>query len=386
MLNTMGERQSYVKNVSKGGRFTSGTWLSQICVVLLFALLSGCSGARDNGDPAEPSVPPNNGGINEAETVNLNDFPISPFQAQVVINEVSSQGNDEIEFLNLGTEAVDLSGWFYADSGWVPGDTLTEDHRYVFPAGTMLDGATYLVMRKDEAHTFGLSGSGDSVWLLDAERRVVDGVTWAASEAEPSLCRLPNGMGDFETCAQTTFGFRNQASASLDVEDAGVLDAGMLNDGGAGMDAGDTTDGGGGVPQPDAGMVTRAIVINEVSSSGDDVIELKNVGFESLDLSGWYVTDDSYDPADSTTFDKRYVLPAGISLAAGAYLALYKNTNHTFGLGGDDAVFLYDLNDELIDSCDWAADEASVSYCRIPDGSGTFRSCSTASFEASNTD
>ena len=71
-------------------------------------------------------------------------------------------------------------------------------------------------------------------------------------------------------------------------------------------------------------------------------------------------------------------------LEAGAYLTLYKNADHAFGLGGEDAVFLYDLNDDLVDLCDWAIDEASVSYCRIPDGTGTFRSCSTPRFDALN--
>lgn len=347
--------------------------------ICALAVTLGCSGAQmEDGNPNSSPGTTNNSPV--AASIDVNDLPSSPSQGQVVINEVSSQGDDEIEFLNLSSGSIDLSGWFYVDSSWAPGDVEADDHRFVFPEGTLLEAASYLVVRKNEAHTFGLSGSGDAIWLLDADGRVVDGVTWGADEAEPSFCRLPNGMGDFATCAAKSMGNRNESSAVQTSEDAGVLDGGLFVDGGF------AADGGNDVPDADAdaGVLYRTITINEVSSSGDDAIELKNVGQESIDLSGWYVTDDGYDPADSATFDKRYDLPAGTLLAASAYLTLYKNTNHTFGLGGDDAVFLYDRDDDLVDQCDWGIDEATVSYCRIPDGTGTFRSCSTPSFDTLN--
>lgn len=383
MVKTMRKSQTTHRNhfwAKRCNRFSALGYKIGICTG---ALMLGCSGAQveeENRNP--PTGTTNNPPVTAA--VSLNDLPSSPLQGQVVINELSSQGDDEIEFLNLSSGPIDLSGWFYVDRGWIPGNDLTDDHRFVFPDGTMIDAASYLVVRKNEAHTFGLSGSGDALWLLDAERQVVDGVTWGLSEAEPSLCRLPNGMGDFETCAAKTLGIRNESSVMPTAEDAGLLDGVLFVDGGEDIDGGFEVDGGNDVVDADAGVLSRAIIINEVSSSGDDAIELKNVGQESIDLSGWYVTDDSYDPSDSATFDKRYDLPAGTLLQAGAYLTLYKTTDHAFGLGGDDAVFLYDLNDDLMDQCDWAINEAAVSYCRIPDGTGAFRSCSTTSFDALN--
>ncbi|MFZ9890041.1 MAG: hypothetical protein ACO3JL_21295, partial [Myxococcota bacterium] len=76
--------------------------------------------------------------------------------------------------------------------------------------------------------------------------------------------------------------------------------------------------------------------------------------------------------------------PAGTLLPARGFLVLRKDTDHTFGLGNDDAVFLFDDDEALVDSADWGAQEAEVSYCRRPDGIGAFTACADASFGMSN--
>lgn len=339
--------------------------------------LTGCSGAS-LGDANPPVAEANSPAVTGNEVPNPNDLAPSLFSGQIVINEVSSDGFDEVEFLNLQSEPVDLSGWSYADEGWVPGDPLLEDHRYVFPSGTMLEGGAYLVVRKDQEHTFGLSGDGDTVWLLDGETRLVDSVTWGLGEASPSLCRQPNGMGDFETCGSKTLGARNETQR---VGDAGGDDP---DDGAADAGAGFVNDGGTPDDFSDAGAGSRSVVINEVVSTGDDSIELKNIGNERVDVSGWWLADDGYDPADPATHDNRYVLPAGSQIDPGAYLILVKNQDHTFGLGADDAVSLYNDGGQLVDACDWEIDEAAISYCRIPDGTGEFLTCSAMSFGTQN--
>jgi hypothetical protein len=121
-------------------------------------------------------------------------------------------------------------------------------------------------------------------------------------------------------------------------------------------------------------------VINEVSSSGDDRIELYNVGPAPVDLGGAYVVDSAY-PGDPTN---RHDLPVGTTLAPGAFLVLVKGIDHAFGLGGADAVRLYARDDAPLDAVEWAEGEALTSKCRIPDGSGPFTRCSAASFGAPN--
>ena len=97
----------------------------------------------------------------------------------------------------------------------------------------------------------------------------------------------------------------------------------------------------------------RGVVISEVLAINDgavnhegttpDYIELFNAGASSIDLSGLRVTDDLDDP-------NKYTIPAGTTLAAGAYRVLFANNPdatsglHTgFGLdGGGDTVYLID--------------------------------------------
>lgn len=337
----------------------------------------GCSGASrlvDTGTETSQSLP-----APSAESAPEQiGFRASPFAGQIVINEVSSEGMDEIEFLNLQAASVDLSGWSYSDQALVPRDANAETHRFVFPAGTTVSGGAYLVVSKDTEHTFGLSGAGDSVWLFDADELLVDIVTWGIDEAVPSYCRQPNGMGAFETCAEKTLGARNDGASE---GDAGPSEAENLP---SENDAGMAEDGGFDSRNADAGQPTYNVVINEVTSSADDVIELKNTGMEDIDLSGWWFTDDGYDPLDGTTFDHRYDLTTGSVIPPGGYLVFVKNEHHSFGLGAEDAVSLFDDEGILVDRCAWGAGEATVSFCRFPDGTGPFLSCSEASLSGQN--
>jgi hypothetical protein len=119
------------------------------------------------------------------------------------------------------------------------------------------------------------------------------------------------------------------------------------------------------------------VVINEVTASGDDNVELLNVGDAAANLAGWSLSD-----SDAT--NTPYAFASGTTLAPGARLVLVKDTDHTFGLGSDDLLVLRNAQEAVVDQVDWPAGQAAVSYCRIPDGTGTFRVCN-ATFGAANT-
>lgn len=102
-----------------------------------------------------------------------------------------------------------------------------------------------------------------------------------------------------------------------------------------------------------AAAATPSLRLNEVLASNTksfvvattypDVIELYNAGTAAVDLAGKSLTDDPATP-------RKYTFPAGTTLAAGAYLAVYADSNTTlaglhtgFGLDAEgDAVYLYD--------------------------------------------
>ena len=121
-----------------------------------------------------------------------------------------------------------------------------------------------------------------------------------------------------------------------------------------------------------------SVVINEVTSEGNDAIELYNKSATPADVSGWIVQDSAKSAAD------RYVLPGGTVIQPGGFLVLRKDQQHAFGLSKDDAVFLSDSTGQTMDIADWGSDEAAISYCRIPDGTGDFKPCFTATFGSAN--
>ncbi len=122
------------------------------------------------------------------------------------------------------------------------------------------------------------------------------------------------------------------------------------------------------------------VVINEVTSNSEDNdrVELFNPGSAAIDLEGYSIIDDSGDPQNVYTF------AAGSMLGAGEYLVLVGDTDHMFGLGNDDAVTLLDPAMATVDTADWAADEADVSYCRVPNGTGAFQVCAATTWGAAN--
>ena len=129
--------------------------------------------------------------------------------------------------------------------------------------------------------------------------------------------------------------------------------------------------------------------LNEIESESDQ-IEVYNAGNQALDISGWILTDDvvdqDYDPVADT---EKLVFAPQTSLAAKQFLVVAKGMRpgqHPFGLStGGDTVTLLRPNLEVVDQVAFGADEATVSYCRLPDGpGGAWTSGCTPSFGAAN--
>jgi len=126
--------------------------------------------------------------------------------ATIVINEINYNSADEfdagdwVELFNPNTESADISGWIFKDSD--------DEHAYVIPENTSLEGHAYLVLAKDiEGFNavypevtnyigeidFGLSSSGEIVRLFDANETLIDSVFY---ESEGDWPELPNGNGN----------------------------------------------------------------------------------------------------------------------------------------------------------------------------------------------
>ncbi|TVR03630.1 MAG: lamin tail domain-containing protein [Deltaproteobacteria bacterium] len=370
---------------------------SAAVLVALIAAFSACSGATDEGSlvPGESSSSEPGGdtpgtvipgsGNGTSDRVPPSELPtgVSP----VVINEVTSAGDDFIEFYNQSSEPVDLSGWSVLDDN-------PENERYFFRQGTVIAPGRFIVLVKGDDHQFGI-GWEDEVNLYDASGRLVDHTAWPPGAAEVSWCRMPDGTGAFQSCSQQTFGALN-TSAEPDVCGDGVATGFEVCDGPdlGGLDCEDFgfREGELGCDEDCMGFDTSecgapvapdcegdfCVVINEVTSAEEDSVEFLNIGEVEVDLSGWSYIDDNPEG------NEPYVFPDGTILPAGAYLVRDKDNHHTFGLGGSDEVNLYNAAGVLIDATGWDRGEAVVSWCRIPNGVGPFRTCSQQTFGAPN--
>lgn len=332
-------------------------------------------------DVSEPEPEPDTETPDEEDT----EEP-APSWPEVVINEVAPSGApaDWIEIMNRSGDEVDLSGW-----------TVTDDdpeHVHAFDSGQTLGAGAYLLLLKEDAggFTFGL-GDADSVMLYAPDGTVVDSTTWedGQSPADTSWGRMPNGTGDFMTLETPTPGGANASNAPQDcgndaIELGEVCDGTALDDEScesfnfasgdlACTVACDDFDTSGCVPP------SRIVVINEVTSSDDDRIELLNVSIIPVVISGWTLSD-----KDTAEPDQLFTIPPGLSLAPGAYAVFTKDVDHDFGLGGNDKLVLRDETGTLIDRVNWSKDEAVVSYCLIPDGGDTAQVCDEQTFGGPN--
>jgi spore coat protein CotH len=149
-------------------------------------------------------------------------FSIAPAYANnsdVVINELlaknindatdeASEFEDWIELYNKGLEAVNLSGFHLTDNQW-------NLDKWEIPSGTSLAPNEYLIiwadndMEQGPLHAnFKLSGSGESLTLINAEGQIVDEVIFGAQQADMAYARSPNGTGGF-VIQQSTFAYNN---------------------------------------------------------------------------------------------------------------------------------------------------------------------------------
>lgn len=245
-------------------------------------------------------------------TANTCADPAAP--GDVRLNEVESNGDtvgDWVEITNAGGTPVDVSGWKVRDS----------DAAHPFaavPAGTTLaPGGFYALYTEFPAPGFGL-GVDDSVTLFKADgTTTVDTYAWT-SHAATTYGRCPDGTGAWQVTTVATRGGANACSP---------------------------------------------IRVNEVESSdaagGPDWVELVNLSASDVDVAGWVVKDST--ETDPTTLPSPSVVPAGGHLVV----------HPLAGLGGSDAVRLFDPSAKLVDSYAWTA-HATQTYGRCKDGVGTF--------------
>lgn len=114
--------------------------------------------------------------------------------------------------------------------------------------------------------------------------------------------------------------------------------------------------------------------INEVTSSGDDTVELYNAGPAPVSLSGWKMSDDGFSPQSFS--------PSSGTIAAHSFVTF----NSPKGLGDSDKLVLYTADGTVVDRVDWATNKAKPAMARCGgDGTGAWvTTTASTTFGAAN--
>ncbi len=286
---------------------------------------------------------------------------------ELKINEVNSNPDDWFELTNIGTEAIDISGWRYSDSS-----TATT---YLIADGTTVPAGGFVQIASDP----GL-GKGDAVHLfLPDGVTQVDATTWPAGSHATSWGRFPDGTGPFKALTPTPAG-ANQESGPV-------------------------------TPPPPLDENWDDIEINEIASLNaddpgnpgfGDAVELHNTGSHPVSIEGWKQTDSGAASgavtlvlADLKVWEGTALRPASDwIIPADGYVAFSSKK----GLSGEgDAVKIYGPEGatQLVDEVGYGDGDAGVSdshtsdaraFAACPDGSDEFWRVRANSFGRSNAD
>ena len=144
---------------------------------------------------------------------------------------------------------------------------------------------------------------------------------------------------------------------------------------------------GGAAPTPNSPFSGK-LAINEVCPSNKtgpmdeagaypDWIELYNSSSEAINLSGFYLSDDSDEPTKSPLAASLSIKPGGVLLIWSDGDAVEQGALHTsFSLSaGGEMVLLLDPDQKVIDSVEWTGAAPDTAYSRFPDGTGPFSWC-----------
>lgn len=147
----------------------------------------------------------------------VGDLVINEFMASNDVTAADQDGeyDDWVELYNNSDSSIDLGGYFLSDD---PEELM----KWEFPAGTVIEGKSYLIVWADDdeeqegLHTnFKLSAAAESVILADASGTVVDEVSYIDQETDVAYGRFPNGTGNFQVI-DPTFGTENGVLVSIE--------------------------------------------------------------------------------------------------------------------------------------------------------------------------
>ena len=269
-------------------------------------------------------------------TLQLEQLGVPVRITEIMYNPIGGDAYEYIEIQNVGPTPLDLGGFTVDDSDVI--------YRFPLAVGTIGAGERWVLAssvnpaafanRYPQVRVYGnftgtLSNGGEMLILRDPAGNIVTMVDYDDENGWP---READGLGQ----SLELIALNGDVGAASSWKASGVA--------------------GGSPGQANSAASLHAVRLNEIFANGNatnaagsaDWIELYNSGATTVNLAGWSVSDDS-NP-------RRFVFPAGIQLAAGAYLQVWCATNSPglqtgFALSAnEESVFLYDANTNRVDA------------------------------------
>jgi len=135
----------------------------------------------------------------------------------IKMNEIYSRGTttdpDWIELYNSSSASVVISNYKIYDNG---GQSGTKSKKG-FDAGAVIPAKGFYVVVTDgsDSTDFGLSNSGEEVWLEDSTGTIIQDITFPALKSGESYCRVPDGGDNWEILTTQTKGASNSAATEV---------------------------------------------------------------------------------------------------------------------------------------------------------------------------
>lgn len=282
---------------------------------------------------------PDGGSWKKTTTVTKNAANVFTYDVyDIKLNEIYSRGTtgapDWIEVYNNEDKAIDLSGFLIYDNGGQSGSKPKKE----FPNGSIILSKNVLVIVVDDgtASGFGLSSSGERVWLANPVGSVLDSVDFPALGIDSSYARIPDGVGAWQIVSPPT---KNALNYTPIIPDTFVV----INE-----------------------LYSRGISVNL------DWIEIYNFTSNPVDLTGYKI----YDNGGFSGSKPKKEFPNGTIIPPlGFYvITVDDGTASGFGLSsGGETVWLEDSNGSVIDNITFPALLETETYGRWPDGATNWR-------------
>ncbi|MGH2628397.1 MAG: lamin tail domain-containing protein, partial [Anaerolineales bacterium] len=327
------------------------------------------------GDPilGTPRAP----NLTLAPTATASPQPTAPSPGAVWINEVAwagtgaSSSDEWIELHNPGPSAIDIHGWRLSDGGDVSISLAGTIAPYGFFLLERTDDSTVSDIGADQVYAGALSNSGERLTLTDAAGTTIDtangdGGGWPAGDEGSRRSMERRAAGDVRGSWGTFTGYFGTGHDASNRPIPGTPRApnSIL------------------FPTPIPTWIPGKVVINEVLprphydwegtggvTSGDEYIELLNLGPGQVRLGGWSLDDVGVGGSSP------YILP-NLTLGPGGYAVFFRTRSRIALNDRGDTVRLEAPDGRLIDKIVYLRGSAvNLAYGRLPDGSGRLTYC-----------